>query len=327
MADLLREIWPGILVGDEETFFENNTFLSHGVNMNYAVDNDRINLAYKGGRPNIHVNFRTDGTTTLPIFDREDTPDFIEMDNFSTDRMILPKVDLYALPYNKWDSLLADARLALVESIAVRGMWKVGPQSDTAKTPIHVIDSGNPEASDAHKAILRKDIVALRIRLDNQYPGLKDAKWHLVVDNAAYWYLVDNDDVLKAQYAQNAPIGILLSRINGGASKAQGREPIPLEIGNFMLYADNRTPWYKASDSTKFALGASYNSATDFKSAIAYVENKTFCAGLGTTEMFDNLRDPGMQADLASFLTRAYVGPWGSTDANLMHAGAILRRP
>lgn len=327
MADLLREIWPGILIGDKDEFFDNDFFLSHGRNMNAFVDeNDRINFAYKGGRPGITKNFRSDGTTTLPVFQRTDVPEYVDMDNYSTDQIHLPKVDLYALPYDKWGSLLEDARLALVDAIAKEGIWKVGPQEDSANTPVVETPSGNSAALDGFESITRQDIIKLRIELDEKYPGLKNAKWWLLVDTYAYWWLVDNDDVLKAQYGQNAPIGVLMSKLTNTPA-AKGREPIPLEIGNFMLYADSRTPWYKSSDSTKYAYGATVNQATEFKSAIAYVENETFVTGMGATQIFDQLRDPATQADIASFLTRAYVGPWGVDNANLKHAGAILRKP
>lgn len=314
MANLLTEVWPGILIGDKDKFFENETFLSHGRNMNAFVENDRINFAYKGGRPGVTKNFRTDGTTKLPIFQRTDIPDYVDMDNYSTDVVQLPKVDLYALPYDKWSSLLDDSRAALQDRIATEGLWNIGPAANAAKTPIVTTADGNAEADDGYEGITEVELKALRVKLDKQYPGRKNAEWFLVVDVSAYWQMVNTIAVLKEQwYRQTA--GNVFSDL-----------PM-LKLYNFMIWADDRTPWYKASDSTKYAYGAAYTVDTDFKSAVAYVRNETFVTGLGTTEVFDNLRDPETQSDMASFLTRAYIGPWGKTTANLELAGAILRKP
>lgn len=329
MAGLLKELWIDLLIGDVDEFFDNDHFLSHGANMSYAVDNDRIDFTYKGPRPNIVKNFRTDGSTELPVYLRTDVPEYIDLDNYSTEQMVLPRVDLFALPYDKKASLLDDMRRSLIDFIAEEGMWTVGPTANAAKTPVIAAAAANADAGDGYDAITRADIKNLRVLLDKQYPGLKNADWQLIVDVDAYWWLVDNDDVLKAQYQQSAPIGVLLSKMNGG-NKAMGREPIPLSIMNFTLYCDSRTPWYAAANSTKMTYNKTtpnYTDGTDFKSAVAYVPNETFCVALGSTELFEQNQHPGKQSDLASFLTRAYIGPWGQTASNFKHAGAILRRP
>lgn len=331
MAGLLKELWIDLLIGDVENFFQNDTFLSHGVNMSYAVENDRINFTYKGPRPGITKNFRTNGTTTLPVYMRTDVPEYVTLDNYSTDQMVLPRVDLFALPYDKKQSLLQDMRNALVARIADEGIWDIGPAANQATTPVLAVPTGNADAGDGYDAITRTDIVTLRKALDKQYPGLKDAKWVLMLDVDAYWYLVDNDSLLNAQYANSAPIGALLSRMQGNTGRTgvagMSREPIPLEVANFTIMCDGRTPWYLHTNSTKIAYGGTVTPGTHFKSAIAYVEQLTFCTGLGTTELFDLPGEPSKQADLASFLTRAYVGPWGTTASNLRHAAALLRRP
>lgn len=332
MAGLLKELWIDLLIGDVDEFFDNDHFLSHGADMSYAVDNDRINFTYKGPRPGIVKNFRTNGSTELSAYLRTDIPEYVDLDNYSTEQMVLPRVDLFALPYDKKASLLEDMRRALIDRIAVDGIWNIAPASNQTQTPVIAAAATNPDAGDGYDAIVRTDITNLRILLDIQYPGLKNADWQLMVDSYTYWYLVNNDDILKAQYSNSAPIGAILSKISSGGAtgKAMGREPIPLQIAGFTLYCDDRTPWYDADDSTKFAYDPSspnYTVDTDFKSAVAYVPGQTFCKALGSTELFDQNNHPGKQADLASFLTRAYVGPWGQTATNLKHAGAILRKP
>ena len=312
---LIKELWIDLLIGDAEEFFKNDMFLSHGVDMTFAVDNDFVNFTYKGARPGITKNFRTDGTTQLPINDRTDVPDKHPLDNYSTDQMILPKVDLFGLPYDKKASLMEDGRLSLVDEIASEGMWAIGPAADAVNTPVVTTPGTNALASDNYRRITEVELKALRLALDSKYPGLKKANWYLVVDTDAYWDMIDNISVLQTQYGHLASLGTVASDLP------------PLKLYNFNIYCDNRTAWYNNADSTKLAYGATVTPGTHYKSAVAYVEQKTFAKALGSTEMFETEADAGKQADIVSFLTRAYVGPWGQTTANLKHAGAILRTP
>jgi|GEM_PF-3106423 len=317
MAGLLKELWIDLLIGDEAEFFENDTFLSHGMNMSYAVDNDRINFAYKGPRPAIVKNFRTNGTTELTSFIRTDVADHVVLDNYSTQKIVLPHVDLFALPYEKKNSLMVDARLALVASIADEGIWKIGPGSDTANTPIIVVDAANASAQDNYDSITRADIVKLRIEMDLKYPGLKSAEWFLMMDTNAYWQLLATDTVLQQQYGFSSAVGMIMN------TKSM---PAYIEIADFKIWRDSRTPWYDATN-VKLAYGATITPGTHRKSAIAYIRNETFCNALGSTEMFGPVISAGKQAEETSFLSRAYVGPWGVTAANFKYAGAIIRTP
>jgi len=319
MPDLIKSIWIDLLIGDKEEFFENDTFLSHGMNMSYAVENNEINFSYKGPRPGVTKNFRSDGMTELPIHDRTDTPEKVGLDNYSTDQFMLPKVDLFGLPYDKKASLMEDSRLALLESIAVEGLWAISPAAHIAgQTPIIKADSANGAATDNYDLILEADIMNLRIALDKAYPGLKKANWMLAVDTDAYWGLVKNSTILAEQYKFQMSTGNILS------------DTPDLKIFNFTIWCDDRTAWYNHSTEQKIAYNATtpgYTVGTSWKSALAYVPNKTFCTAIGTTQMFDKLNDPAKQADFVSFLSRAYVGPWGETAANLKYVGAIQRRP
>lgn len=327
MAGLLAELWLDVLIGDAEEFFQNDIFLSHGVDMSFAVDNDRINFAYKGPRPGITKNFRTNGTTVLPVHDRTDTPDYLDLDNYSTDQFLLPRVDLFGLPYDKRQSLVEDSRAALIDRIATEGLWAIAPDADSAKTPVIKTPIGNDtNTGDNYKKITDADILKLRLALDKKYPGLKNSIWMLRVDTDTYWDLVATNSLLRDQYAYNASRGNLLS----GDQQGSERMMIPLTIYNFTIWADDRGPWYDADDDTLLAYNPSsptFTVGTDLKSAVAYVPQKTFCTALGSAEVFETLRDSGKQADLVSYLIRASVTPWGQTAANHKHMGAILRTP
>ncbi len=313
MANLIPDVWIDYLIGDEDEFFKNDRFLSHGKNVSAFVENDFINFAYKGGRPGITKNFNTNGTTQLPVFLRTDVPDKVQLDDYSTDQMVIPFKDMQLLPYDKKMSMMEDARMALIAEIAKEGMWKIGAVN-SAKTPVLTTASTNTNGADGYEQLIRADFIRLRKALDAAYPGKANMTYWAVVDVDAYWDLITNDSILNAQW------GYMLQ-----AGKVFALNELPVvNIAGFNLYADNRTPWY-TNVTTKLAYGATITPGTHLKSAIFYADQESFFNALGSTELFDQNRHPGMQADLASFRTRAFVGPFGQTTANYKHVAAILR--
>jgi hypothetical protein len=210
-------------------------------------------------------------------------------------------------------SMMSDARLALLAEIAKEGMWKIGPTNAT-KTPVFTTPSTNTNGADGYEQLTRAEFVKMRKALDGIYPGKANLTYWAIVDVDAYWDLVTNDDILKAQW------GYLLQ-----AGKVYALNELPiLNIAGFNIYPDNRTPWY-TNVTTKLAYGATITPGTHLKSCVIYADQESFFTALGSTELFDQNRHPGKQADLASFRTRAYIGPFGATAANYLHMGAILR--
>lgn len=315
MANLIPDVWIDYLIGDEDEFFNNDRFLSHGKNLNAFVENDYINFAYKGGRPGVTKNFNTNGSTELPVFLRTDVDDKVQLDDYSTDQLVIPSKDMQLLSYNKKMSMMSDARLALIAEIAAEGLWKVGPVNG-AKTPVITTPTTNTNGADGYEQLTRADFIKLRVALDKIYPGRAKMTYWAVVDVQAYWDLVTNDDVLKAQW------GYMIQ-----AGKVYSVDELPiLNIAGFNIYADERTAWY-SNVNTKLAYGATITPGTHLKSCLVYADQESFFTALGSTELFDQNRHPGKQADLASFRTRAYVGTMGATAANFKHLAAILRTP
>ena len=315
MADLFKDLWIEALIGDKEEFFDNSKFLSHGRNFNDQVENDYINFAYKGGRPGVTKNFKSNGTTELPVFMRTDVPDKIQLDNYSTDQLQINFEETMLIAYDKKSSMMEDARLSLVEEMASEGMWEVGPAGNTAKTPVITVNSGNPLV-DSYRVILRPDLIAMRKAIDKKYPGYKKRVWNMVMDVDAYWELIARDEILQDQYKH-----VLNARERGEMFNMP-----TLLIAGFEIDCDERTAWY-SDVNTKLAYGSTPTIGTHLKSTLVYLKNETFITAVGTTKVFDQLNHPGKQADLTSFLVRSYVGPWGMTQANLKHAAAILRTP
>lgn len=306
---LEKELWVDMLIGDREEFFSDDEFLADGVDMSYAVDkNEHIHFAYKGPRPNVTKN----PTYPLTKFKRTDIPESVKIDAYATDVIEVPAIDVHALPYDKKQSLLEDSRLALRAEIASEGIWAVAPaDNSSSQTPV-VNTSGTTVDGNGYKLIVKEDLKALRTELDLKYPGLKNMQWVLLLDPASYWGLVNDDPNLQIQFA-----------INDMRGSVGSNQPLT-NYYNFRIRCEGRTPWY-SSTGTKLPYGATPTIGLDLPSATAYVSNKSFCTGLGSTDMFNQDNEPCYQADFASFLQHAYVGPWGMDPTKYKHMGAIIR--
>ena len=305
---LKSQIWSNLLVGKDNEFLHNSSwFLKLGMNMDKFVENEAINFTHKGTIPGVTKN----PTYPLTQINRADIPDSIPLAPYASDEFILPKIDLHGLPYEKRASVLVDHRAAITDSLASEGIWNVSPFENTANTPL--IDATGSVVN-SYKLITGTDIINLRKALNKQFPGLKMAPWVLVLDTDSYWGLAASDEILKGQMIQKASIGnVNLQGIN---------------YHGFELYEDDRTPYYDAATSERMTYGASPVIGTDFRSATAFVANKTFAKAVGKVELFDNPKDSSFQADRGSFLVHGYVGPLSlDLETNLTFMGGILRKP
>lgn len=313
--NLIPDIWIGYLIGDKEEFFNDDAFLADGVDLSYTVENDYVNFAYKGtdiDEGDIVEDFVTDGDSELETHVRTDTAEKYKLKAYSTPQLVIPYEEMQLLPYDKKVSMMDNARDAVRRKIATRGIYDIAPVN-SAKTPVISIPSGNTNGGDGYKQVTRADFITLRKLLDAKYPGLIGRNYKAIVDIDTYWDLVNNDSILAAQYANQVKAGDILNT------------PM-LSIANFIIMADNRTAGY-TSVSAKLAFGATFTPGTHLKSVQVYFPKKTFATALGSTKLFSNPDDAGKQADVTSFRTRAYAGPWGETASNFKHAAAILRIP
>lgn len=307
MANLKKETWIDLLVGKDNEFLHLSAwFFAHGINMDAFVENDRINFTHKGTIPGVTKN----PTYPLTTVSRTDLPDYLPLAPYATDRFKLPKVDLFALPYDKRKSILEDFRMALMNAIAKEGIWNVSPFENTNATPM--VDATGAADANGNKLVNAADVLALRKRLNKAYPALKDAAWVLVVDTDSYWNLA-NDEVVKLQIAQKNMVGDV--NVKG------------INFHNFEIIEDNRTPFYDATTGERITYGASPVLGTDWHSATAYIKNKSFARAMGSVDFFDDQKDSEYQADFGSFLLHSYVGPLSANlEDNLKFLGGILRK-
>ncbi|MEY4904803.1 MAG: hypothetical protein RLZZ292_2618 [Bacteroidota bacterium] len=319
---LLKQSWLATLWDNNHFYFQNDKFLRLAADISHAVfsenGNEFINFQYAGPDPGSALftdNFRTNGTTELPIYDPVDVPERVKMYRTSTPQMMIPAIDLYALPYDKKGSVSLRTSRAMMDKLVRTGIYNVAPQSNTQNCPVINVDATNATNTlDGKKKLLSKDLVSMRVKLDNRYPDLIGYKWTLLVDIESYWDLIFNDPILSQQQIYQGMYGKVMTDLPD------------ISIANFNIVCDGRVPFYTGG--AKKPVATAYTlTAADSKAAIVLMDQMTFCKAFSTIEYFDQLRHPGKQADFSSAAQQYYLGPWGEQPANFRYAGAILRTP
>lgn len=307
-ASLKKSVWTKLLVGkDNEHLHDSTWFINAGVNMDKEVVGEYIDFTHKGTIPTVSKN----PSYPLTQVNRADIPDRIPLAHYASQEFIIPKIDLHGLPYNKRKSVLKDYRDVITDSITSEGIWNVSPYQNTAKTPL-IAATGT--AVNGYKVITGDDIKRLRVALNKAFPGLKKAPWVLTLDTESYWGLSHGDDILRAQ---------MMYRKSAGDVNLDG-----IKYLGFELMEDDRTPYYDATTRQRMVYGSTPVIGTDFKSATAFIKNKTFIKAFGKLDFFDNPRDSSIQADKGSFLQPAYIGPMSENlQDNLTFMGAIYMTP
>lgn len=307
MAGLQKEIWvDSFILRRDGDIFKDSHVLSHQKNMTNYVDNNQINWAFAGAPANVIKN----AVYPLPVVQRTDKPDYTNLDNYSTEAIMVRDVEEIELDYDKRADYLRDTQDNLIAQVQIDCMWALGPSANSIHTPIHNTPVANALGADGYRLVTADDIKSLRVRLDTQYPAHKNDAWVLMLDTESFWGMINADPHLKSQAALNQATGV--------------RDAAFVRYYNFEIYQDPRTPWYSAVG-TKLAVGSTPITGMDLPSCIAYVKQKSGFFALGTTKMFADIDNPIEQGSMWSFLTRAKAGMFGALTGQEMLAGAILR--
>lgn len=286
MAGLNKEVWISDL---KDNFFQADTFLQDGVNLDPFVDNDVINLAEIGAEPNVERN-RT--SYPIPAAPRTDNPLALALDEYSSDSTIIRDAELAELVYDKRASVVMQHRRAILRKMAEYGFHAVAPLEETADTPI--IQTTGAANAFGKKKLTKEDIAALAKAFDQlQYPNEGRV---LVLDSDVFWDFVTSDTALNNQYILNGSAGSL-----GGEF---------VYYYGFTIRKREGLPYYSGSAGSyeKVPFGASTSGAV--KGMISYLKNESFGRGQGTVEMYEKIKDPDNQGDVINFRMRGIVLPF-----------------
>ncbi len=115
---LQTEVWVADI---QETLFYENEFLMLAIDHSSYVENKTVHVPQAGGKPNVVKN-RTD--LESPLGQREDTELTYDLDNYTTDPIVIKDVEALQVSYDKRQSVIGQHIATLGDVIATETLQK-----------------------------------------------------------------------------------------------------------------------------------------------------------------------------------------------------------
>ncbi len=274
-AGVYTEVWTGQVV-EHFTKAHEGTFLDGVPDFSRYADNDVIHLVDSGIDPGILINNKT---YPLEVEEFADGDMTFKLDKFETKPTSITDDELYALSYKKMGIAKERHGNKLAEGHLDKAIHAFAPLSDTTKTPV-VLTTG--EAIDGRLACTRKDILALKRKLDKAGTPKKGRRLVLCNDHIAD--LLELDQKFKDQY-HNYETGVI--------TKMYG----------FDVYEYGTCPLF-SQDKAKKSFGA-LAADGDFEASVFFYVPRGFKAK-GSTKMHytESEKDPIYKRNLIDFTNR-----------------------
>lgn len=270
---VFTEIWTGELVKRLRGGLT-ASWLDGVSDYSAAVNNEVVHLVDVGGDPDVLIN-----NTTYPIAaqELEDGDIALGLDKFQTKKTAVSDDQLFAISYDKIGSVIERHGDAITIAKFKKAAHAVAPQSDTETTP--VIPTSGEAGADGRKKLTRKDIIALKRKLDAQgYPAVGR---RLVLCSDHVNDLLEEDQKFRDQY---------YNYTSGKIANMYG----------FEVYEFENCPFY-TKEGTKVAFKTTPG-GTDHQASFCFYTKRLFRAQ-GSTKMYykDAATNPDNQANEVNF--------------------------
>lgn len=270
---VFTEIWTGELVKRLRGGLT-ASWLDGVSDYSAAVNNEVVHLVDVGGDPDVLIN-----NTTYPIAaqELEDGDIALGLDKFQTKKTAVSDDQLFAISYDKIGSVIERHGDAITIAKFKKAAHAVAPQSDTDTTP--VIPTSGEAGADGRKKLTRKDIIALKRKLDAQgYPAVGR---RLVLCSDHVNDLLEEDQKFRDQY---------YNYTSGKIANMYG----------FEVYEFENCPFY-TKEGTKVAFKTTPG-GTDHQASFCFYTKRLFRAQ-GSTKMYykDAATNPDNQANEVNF--------------------------
>ena len=270
---VFTEIWTGELVKQLRGGMT-ASWLDGVPDYSAAVNNEVVHLVDVGGDPDVLIN-----NTTYPIAaqELEDGDIALGLDKFQTKKTAVSDDQLFAISYDKIGSVIERHGDAITIAKFKKAAHAVAPQSDTETTP--VIPTSGEAGADGRKKLTRKDIIALKRKLDAKgYPAVGR---RLVLCSDHVNDLLEEDQKFRDQY---------YNYTSGKIANMYG----------FEVYEFENCPFY-TKEGTKVAFKTTPG-GTDHQASFCFYTKRLFRAQ-GSTKMYykDAATNPDNQANEVNF--------------------------
>lgn len=296
MAVVLRELFLATLI---EKLRASHAWLGKLKDESSFVGNNVIHLNEIGADPTVLIN-----NTVYPIATatREDNAIPVSLNKYDTTNTRCSVDELYALPYDKPGSIIAQHKATLEEQMGAHGLYTLAPQNGN-KMPILV--TTGPDDGTGRRMLVPNDLIRLQKAFDDaKIPKLGRM---LILSNEHVSDLLLNTLTSYAVAAfQNIGVGTVAPMLYG-----------------FELYQDLYAPVYNLNTKTLKAYGAA-SAATDSNGSVALSAPDAFRA-LGTNKMFyrDAELDPENRSTVVGFQVYGIACPYTRRSQAALISGKV----
>lgn len=275
-----REIWARTIV---EGLFADNSFASKSVDDSEHVnEGKRVHIPNAGAPPDVKKNR---STVPASASKRTDVDVDYELDEFTTDPIVIPHAETVELSYNKRNSVVKQSKNKLIDDAAQSLLYSWEPGMEQCISTSGAAEPAyTDKATGNRKAVTKKDIRKLMTKFDRD--NVPEAGRYLLLDATMYAHLLDS-------MTETESIGFF--------NAADVKKGVIGELYGFKVMKRSQVLRYK-SDGTLSEFDKE-GTATDNAAALAWHEDSVSRA-LGEVEVFDKTRDPLYYGDLYSFLVR-----------------------
>lgn len=276
-----KEIWARAIV---EGFFADNSFASKVmIDDQYVNEGKRVHIPNAGAPSKVEINRSSVPATAVK---RVDTDVEYDLEEFTTDPVLIPHADRVELSYDKRNSVISQDRANLIEVARQNLLYKWDPSSTNfVKTTGVAVTAHTDKATGNRKKVTTDDVLSLMTKFDQDNIPQEDR--YLLLDAVMYAQLLESmTNTEKIGFFQAADV----------------KNGIVGNLWGFNVMKRSKVLRYTASDAiSKFdTTGA----ATDCAAGLAW-HRMTLSAALGEVKVFSHDDSPTYYGDILSFLVRA----------------------
>lgn len=268
MFALQTEVWVQDI---KENPVPDHSFVMASTDMSEYVENNKIHLAEAGIEPAVYEDYFAGNENELPVADIQDIPSEVVLKTYSTEQTRHRDLQELELQYNKRQSVINRHRVSLAKNLGKRAAHEWTPSADGADNKLLTL-AAEDSVIDA--------IIDLQL-----FYGQKDKTDNLnICLSPEHMARIRKED--KKLYKEiQAEKGILLY--------------------GFRIFSYSQNPLFDSTN-VKKPFGSA-QVAGDKRCSFTWATDEVFRC-FGDVELYANLRDAGLQADILSFAQRALVG-------------------
>ncbi len=283
------EIWQNDII---ENLYKDNEFMRLAFDADqYVIGGKIVHIPTAGAKPTVVKN-----RTKLPaatITQRTDGEILYQIDEFTTDPILIENAETVELSYDKRQNILYDHNMALKEIVAewmIRNWFSYTMNGDTKAAQIirttgEDVGAHLPSATGNRKLFVKEDLKAARTLMNKKNIPKQDR--YALIDSDMMDQLQNDPDLKKRDTAME------LDLKNGVIARLYGFNLI--DRASVGVFSNAATPVVKDPGATA--------AATDNGAVLCWQKGCVERA-LGTVKFFESLDEPTMYGDVYSALVR-----------------------